>query len=202
MSYDLQMQITKSIADLIHLYFSIDNIDYDAINNGNEKTDDVDISNKKADSIYNADKNKLPTIHENPISNKHPVDTQVDFSPTVDGHSIKLTKSYSTGTTKRNDNIESATTKYEKIIIGGAKDKSEKTLKKSLPIQEAVYLQYFRIGIINLDVSTAGFTLNLNKFKAKMEPFICRRSVLDWKKLIWMIEQHTVWSLTKNTVSC
>jgi hypothetical protein len=67
--------------------------------------------------------------------------------------------------------------------------------------QEALYLRRLRVGEIYVDVSTAGFTLNLDRFKAEMEPFICRGEVLDWRRLIWNFERHLVWSLTKHTAS-
>ncbi|RYH13907.1 hypothetical protein EON65_34555 [archaeon] len=67
--------------------------------------------------------------------------------------------------------------------------------------QEGLYIKYMRVGDINVDVSTLGFAINLDKFKAVMEPFFCRGEVLTWTRLIWSFERHLVWSLTKHTAT-
>jgi hypothetical protein len=164
--YDLQMQLTKSVADALHQYFSIDNIDYDAL--AKENKSDIDMSSRKKGS------EKEQSVHETSKSN------------TVESSSTKPVRRIS------------ATTTEPKILL--SKEKSDKlSVKKKR--QEGLYLLYMRVGDINLDVSTAGFSLNLKKFKAVMESFFCKKVVLDWKKLIWMLEQHAVWSLTKHTAT-
>jgi hypothetical protein len=69
--------------------------------------------------------------------------------------------------------------------------------------QECLYIVYFRVGDINVDVSTAGFgfAFNLDRFQAVMEKFFCKKQVLDWKRLIWQLEKHLVTSLIKNTAT-
>ena len=67
--------------------------------------------------------------------------------------------------------------------------------------QECVYVRYLRVGEINLDVSTAGFAINFDNIKAVMTPYYCRKEVHEWKRLIFMIERHLGWSLTKTTAS-
>ncbi len=66
-------------------------------------------------------------------------------------------------------------------------------------MQEGLYIQYFRVGVINVDVSTSGFAINLDKFKAVMEEYVCRKELLDWKKLIYLLEKHLVVSLFKHS---
>jgi hypothetical protein len=59
----------------------------------------------------------------------------------------------------------------------------------------------FKTGDINLDISTIGYAFNLEKFKAVMDPFYCRGEVLNWNRLIWLIEKHFVSNLIKNSAT-
>jgi hypothetical protein len=67
--------------------------------------------------------------------------------------------------------------------------------------QEAVYVKFLRLGGIQLEVSTAGFMLNLTKFKAQMDEFRCQGEVLQWKTLVFNMERHMAVSLFTNAAS-
>jgi hypothetical protein len=67
--------------------------------------------------------------------------------------------------------------------------------------QEVLYVNYLRLGDINVDVSTSGFPLNIENYHAVVEPFICRGEVLNWHRLIASMERHAMISVTKNFAS-
>lgn len=67
--------------------------------------------------------------------------------------------------------------------------------------QEGVYVKFLRLGGIQLEVTTAGFILNLTKFKAQMDEFRCQGEVLQWKTLVFNMERHLAVSLFTNAAS-
>ena len=67
--------------------------------------------------------------------------------------------------------------------------------------QSALYIKYLRVGDINVEVSTTGFPVNLKGYNAVVAPFIKHGRVIDWPRLIWMIEKHAIWSVTKHTAT-
>ena len=62
-------------------------------------------------------------------------------------------------------------------------------------------MKYIRVGEINVGVSTEGFPINLEDYKAVVEPFVLHSKVLDWPMLLWKLEKHATWSVTKHTAS-
>lgn len=67
--------------------------------------------------------------------------------------------------------------------------------------QSALYIKYFRLGDINVEVTTIGFPVNLKRYRAVVEPFVKHGKVMDWPQLIWKLEKHATWSVTKHTAS-
>ena len=43
--------------------------------------------------------------------------------------------------------------------------------------------------------------MNLKGYNAVVAPFIKHGRVIDWPRLIWMIEKHAIWSVTKHTAT-
>lgn len=102
------------------------------------------------------------------------------------------------GTSRERSSIKSGTPASAPQVVGSADAKGGKQKSSK---QEGLYIKYMRVGDINVDVSTIGFAINLDKFKAVMEPFFCRGEVMTWTRLIWTFERHLVWSLTKHTAT-
>ncbi|KAJ1439175.1 hypothetical protein B484DRAFT_444142 [Ochromonadaceae sp. CCMP2298] len=67
--------------------------------------------------------------------------------------------------------------------------------------QEGLYVKFLRLGGIHIEVSTAGFLMNLFRFKAQMDEFRCQGEVLSWSTLISNMERHLVLSVLRNAAS-
>lgn len=67
--------------------------------------------------------------------------------------------------------------------------------------QSALYIKYLRLGDINVEVSTNGFPVNLKGYNAVVAPLIKHGRIVDWPRLIWMLEKHAIWSVTKHTAT-
>ena len=68
--------------------------------------------------------------------------------------------------------------------------------------QEGLYIRYLRVGDIQVDVSLSGFPLNVENYRAVVEPFFIRGAVLlNWQRLIYSFERHASRSLIRNTAS-
>ena len=65
-----------------------------------------------------------------------------------------------------------------------------------------MYIRYLRVGDIQVDVSLSGFPLNVENYRAVVEPFFCRGEVLpNWQRLVYSFERHASRSLIRNTAS-
>lgn len=248
-NYDLRIQITRALIDIIHNYFSIDNnpstaavsssvgqngpftselVEDDVGNNGEGK--------KKRNFLFklfsSKKSSKESNIHEHTLrhnstdsGNAEMVDLYLQH---VRDGSSEIANSPSSSASPmmiggRRQGVRhrgsSASVADTGLVTPPASGNSRSSTRQSTtrdsitqqqavtprqkksPRQEGLYIRYFRLGEINVDISTIGFAINLDRFKAVMETFHCRREVLDWKRLIWNIERHLAWSLTKNTAS-
>jgi len=57
------------------------------------------------------------------------------------------------------------------------------------------------VGEISVDVTTAGFPFNITNYKATVDPFFKRGTVMDWHRLILKIERHAKLSVARHTAS-
>jgi len=64
--------------------------------------------------------------------------------------------------------------------------------------QEGVYIKFFRLGEIRIEVCTTGFLINLSGFRAEVNEFRCQGECMLWRQLVWKLEQHAAISLIKN----
>jgi hypothetical protein len=249
-NYDLRIQITRALIDIIHNYFSIDNnpstaaLSSTAGQNGpltSEMADDDfgtngDVKKKKnfLFKLFSSKKtSKESNTHDQTLrhnstdsGNAEMVDVYLQHrdgnsdiayspssptSPMMAGGRRQLVRHRGSAssvpdtglnTPPNSGNHRSSTRQSTTCdsITSTQQQALTPRQKKSLR-QEGLYIRYFRLGEINVDISTIGFAINLDRFKAVMETFHCRREVLDWKRLIWNIERHLAWSLTKNTAS-
>jgi hypothetical protein len=69
----------------------------------------------------------------------------------------------------------------------------------SIVNQEALYIQYLRIGDISVNITTTGFGINLTNHNAVVDPLICKKEMTDWHMLLVKLESMALWSLTVNT---
>lgn len=74
---------------------------------------------------------------------------------------------------------------------------------KSKPvIQEGLYINYLRLGDIILNITTTGFPLlNVNNLNITVDSFVKRGEIMDWQRLLWLLEMHTTWCVTSNIAS-
>lgn len=93
------------------------------------------------------------------------------------------------------------TTALENAIDARATAAAADTTTVANRRQEGVYVKFLRLGGIQLEVSTAGFMINLTKFKAQMDEFRCQGEVLQWKTLVFNMEKHLAVSLFTNAAS-
>lgn len=236
-SYEVRLQITRSLADVLHRYFSLQ---HDIENNANfpqlsskgeDSTSEMvltkgfsmdnemkDIQPKKKKGILGFFKGRKPKKQEQIADSEdnHVSQPQVDVAERASSKSVAFHRE-STSYKERSSissvsgaPIEisgrpSMSRRPQSLRISTAKIEDIHTNSTATAVarkrQECLYIRYMRVGDINVDVSTAGFTINLENFKAVMEPFVKRREILDWQRLIWSLETHLVWSLTKNTAS-
>jgi thiamine pyrophosphokinase len=56
--------------------------------------------------------------------------------------------------------------------------------------QEGFYFTYLRVGNIKVNVSTAGFTFNLDNYNAMVEEYVKRGEVMTWSKFVVDFEYH------------
>ena len=67
--------------------------------------------------------------------------------------------------------------------------------------QEAIYIKYMRVGEIVVDVSTAGFFVNLKEYKASIDAFVLHGKVYDWQRLLLKVEKQAAGSVARHTIS-
>jgi hypothetical protein len=227
-NYDLKLQITRSLSDFLHKYFSLESVDNDVADLSPEAL--AVMSSEKEGGL-----SMLPSGRQFCRSGASAAGSETSEVTSTPGGTkrksvlrfiqkkiIKISDSskkvvFDSITSMSNSNRTApmpassnalAQSRSERSSVKGAintEAHGQHQLAKSQVAkaskQEGVYIKYMRVGDINVDVSTLGFTLNLDKFKAVMEPFFCRGELLTWKRLIWLFERHLVWSLTKNTAA-
>lgn len=258
-TYDLQMQFTKSLSNILHKYFSIEAIDLKSIHvnqsahNGNAAdgldsgiTEKMEEEPKKKRGFFKSLLGRGSTDKTSQIPSDTPftstavavkgaanepsvrdaiiaenVAGKANMASTITNASAASTKGRPfTGSSKeaayegvkkitarsRASQERQPTDRHNSVSAGGAVTVGDGSNATSTAVskkkhQESVYITYFRVGVINVDVSTSGFAINLDKFKAVMEEYVCRKELSDWKKLIYSLEKHLVLSLFKHTAS-
>jgi hypothetical protein len=220
-NYCMRLQITKSLADLLHRYFSIeaaDSLEVVSSSASNSETNSSDHSTTSGGGSPSKKSKKLiPSVFKGRgRKGKKPSETASfdsdSTSSTGPAAGRRLPNYLSSGSTndpadepKPLASMPAGSRRSQRGTLGtgglGAVDISQNP--KAVKRQEGLYVVYLRVGDINVDVSTAGFgfAFNLDRFQAVMEKFFCKKQVLDWRRLIWQLEKHLVTSLIKNTAS-
>ena len=69
--------------------------------------------------------------------------------------------------------------------------------------QEGLFINYLRVGEINLDITTAGFPVlfNVEALKIKITQILVQKKLLTWPTLISMLEFHAGLCVTSNIAS-
>lgn len=95
-----------------------------------------------------------------------------------------------------NNTLDSINTPQNQVLTTSS---SLTTSPSSTSRQECIYINYMRVGELNVDVSTTGFPIiNVENYHAVVEPFFCRGEVLDWNRLIIKYAYYAFVSVTKN----
>lgn len=149
--YDIRLQITRNVVDLLHKYFSL----------------------------------KAELLEDDPKADEKTKDTtapEASVAEATEGDRVVEAKAEETNSTSTSA-----------IVVADAP-----IVKKH---ESAIYIKYLRVGEINVEVSTSGFPINLERYKAIVEPYVRHSKVMDWQRLIWKLEKHATWSVTKHTAS-
>ena len=182
-SYDLRVRITRNLLDVLHGYFSVDPMadihqDTRVHNDVNAvRSDSFQKTTPDVGSRQNSDKIESPS-RLSIISSTWPRRSSLFTSPSLMRGSVDLTGDEPVLTRRSSGNEQ---------VTG--------------PRQEGFYFKYLRVGDINVDVSTSGFTFNVDNYKAVVEPFVKRGEVMNWTRFVWELEKHASWSLTYNTAA-
>ena len=175
-AYDLQLAITNRVVDMMHEYFSIDNFDYDALANGTTGAQGAGMGmhGEDGEGVGEISKrSQSPATRRQSASGKGPNDAQKRGTVVVHSKESK-------------DSSRQAAAENARVTPSRR--------------QECLYLRYFRVGNINLDLTTKGFTLNVNNFKLVMEAFVHRGTLCSWRDLVWNLEKHVLLSFSRHTV--
>ena len=227
----LQVRITRQLADALHNYFSIDavsnneNTEQQAATAMKEKQNESssppisieksDLSTRKRVLNY---LNYNPKISEKGVSErsggggvisvyKSAAATLKDRIKSKDKEKDKDKEKEKEGGVRVENNSKGdrdRDTRGSVIYYTGNTGTGTGTGTGTQPgtRQEGLYIRYLRVGDIQVDVSLSGFPLNVENYRAVVEPFFCRGTVLlNWQRLIYSFERHASRSLIRNTAS-
>ena len=209
------MRITRQLADALHNYFSID-----AVSN-NENTEQLTISalkEKQNDNILTSSQTE-----KSDLSTRDRVLNYLNYNPRTSengaekGGALSIYKSAAVTSKERikskdkdRDRGKEGVSRFESNTKGDRDQRGSivyytggmGTGTTVGTRQEGLYIRYLRVGDIQVDVSLSGFPLNVENYRAVVEPFFCRGSVLlNWQRLIYSFERHASRSLIRNTAS-
>jgi hypothetical protein len=212
----LQVRITRQLADVLHNYFSID-----AASNSEIQDPTAPAAKEKSSEGVSS-----PTSSDGqPAPVPTPVEKLSTRNRMMNYLSSKVAMEKSDGTVNGADKSSKQKSKEkdkdkEKEALKEKDAKNEKGRDRSLTNaptssgiiysgatspggrQEGVYIRYLRVGDIQVDLSLSGFPLNVENYRAVVEPFFCRSEVLlSWQRLIYSFERHASRSLIRNTAS-
>ena len=208
----LQVRITRQLADVLHNYFSIDA----ASNLEVQDPFAVVVKDKAGDGPTPVSADSIPTTVPDKISTRGRMMNYLSYGRSS---SEKL----DTISTEKTQKIKSKDREKDRDASKDKENKNEKGRERastnapnhtgggkiiltgtvaSNGRQEGVYIRYLRVGDIQVDVSLSGFPLNVENYRAVVEPFFCRGEVLpNWQRLIYSFERHASRSLIRNTAS-
>lgn len=213
----LQVRITRQLADVLHNYFSID-----AASNS-------EIQDPTAPAVSKEKSSEGAASPPGPDNQSAPVPTPTEKlsarNRMMNYLSSRVAADKSDGTINSADKSSKQSRKdkdkdKEKEVLKEKDTKNEKGRDRALTTaptssgiiysgatgpggrQEGVYIRYLRVGDIQVDLSLSGFPLNVENYRAVVEPFFCRSEVLlSWQRLIYSFERHASRSLIRNTAS-
>ena len=201
------MRITRQLADVLHNYFSID-----AVSNS-------EVQDPSAGSIVNIREKSVEGLNSTASSSNTGsslASGEVEKKQTTrDRVMTYLSHSKTAPDRAEGGGADKFLKMKSKEKEGSSKDKDVKTDRQrdtgaaviysgtsSGGRQEGLYIRYLRVGDIQVDVSLSGFPLNVENYRAVVEPFFCRGEVLqNWQRLIYSFERHASRSLIRNTAS-
>jgi hypothetical protein len=212
------VRITRQLADVLHNYFSIDAVSNSEVQDPsasgivNSKEKAVEGSNSPAPSLSG---NPLaPGEAEKKLSTRDRVMTYLSGSKTASdkgesgaggGDKLLKTKSKDKEGSNKDKEVKADRPRDRSTVAASASNTGATVIysgTSSAGRQEGLYIRYLRVGDIQVDVSLSGFPLNVENYRAVVEPFFCRGEVLqNWQRLIYSFERHASRSLIRNTAS-
>ena len=206
-SHTLRVQITSSLVDVLHEYFVIEGKgnSHSRDSNKRENTQQHDLQRGKQQIVGSAPPPARSFWRPRSVTTGS-ADSANKLKGSTDGAD---TKSVISSHTEDSDGQYSGTTSGGGLhplnvppqTAASAPDSHIKRRDSERRRTEVLYVKYLRFGEVNVEVSTAGFPVNLDRYNAIVEPFVRYGKIFDWPRLISKLERHASWSLTKNTAS-
>jgi hypothetical protein len=210
------VRITRQLADVLHNYFSIDAVSNSEVQDPSA----VGIVNSKEKAVEGSN-SPAPSVSGNPIapgeaekkqSTRDRVMTYLSGSKTTSdkgesggGDKLLKTKSKDKEGSYKDKEVKADRPRDRSTVAASASNTGATVIysgTSSAGRQEGLYIRYLRVGDIQVDVSLSGFPLNVENYRAVVEPFFCRGEVLqNWQRLIYSFERHASRSLIRNTAS-
>lgn len=214
----LQVRITRQLADVLHNYFSIDSASNSEIQDPAAPAVNKEKSPEGATSPSPSD--GQPAVAPVPAERLSARDRVMNYlsKPKLAAEKQDSTANGADRSSKQKSKDKDKD--KEKDVLKDKDSKNEKGRDRALTSapttsgiiysgatgpggrQEGVYIRYLRVGDIQVDLSLSGFPLNVENYRAVVEPFFCRSEVLlSWQRLIYSFERHASRSLIRNTAS-
>ena len=200
------MRITRQLADALHNYFSID-----AVSN-NENTEQLTVSALKEKQNDNI--SPIVPLEKSDVSTRDRVLNYLNYNTKTSEKGAEKSGSITLKErikSKDKDKDKEGVSRFENNPKGDRDSRGSIVYYTGGGMgtgttvgtrQEGLYIRYLRVGDIQVDVSLSGFPLNVENYRAVVEPFFCRGSVLlNLQRLIYSFERHASRSLIRNTAS-
>ena len=217
-SYNLNLRVSKQIADVIHRYFSLGNDPVGQAKSDSTSSQDgkgqVTASDKygstmktRVQHLARSSSPQRATGSDGDRQSTKVAPTVVPATPLVKrGQGDQLVSHYAgvgdgdvaTSAIKKTN---AAFSKLQSMQLHAEAGAGETNEGKKVKRQEGVYIKYLRIGDINIELNTKGFPINLDRNRAVVDPFTCKGVVVDWHTLIRNVEIHAALSVFNNAAS-
>ena len=211
-----QVRITRQLADVLHNYFSIDAVsnsevqDPTAGSTANSKEKVVEGMSFPASSISgnplaSGETEKKQTTRDRVMTYLSYSKTATDKAESGGADKFLKVKSKEKEGSLKDKEVKADRVRDRSMVAASASTTGATVIysgTSSAGRQEGLYIRYLRVGDIQVDVSLSGFPLNVENYRAVVEPFFCRGEVLqNWQRLIYSFERHASRSLIRNTAS-
>lgn len=216
----LQVRITRQLADVLHNYFSIDAASNSEIQDSTVPTASKEKATEGPGSPPSDSQQAPTTAPAEKLSTRNRMMNYLTSKVTAEKSDSTVNSADKSSKHKAKDSGKDKDRDKDKDLLKEKDIKNEKGRDRAMTAvpassgiiysgttgpggrQEGVYIRYLRVGDIQVDLSLSGFPLNVENYRAVVEPFFCRSEVLlSWQRLIYSFERHASRSLIRNTAS-